>query len=279
MKKFLKYGCLSCLTLLVLLVLFVAWFWNMIRTVPQESKNQQVRIAKEVFEEHFGLEVIAVEPDNQIWSEAGHFNVTVTLKDGTLLDLDDFQDGSPYTLTYSTTGSETVDSLLTDILLNRSLNRDFQVAVYPFEDMKNLLLRPEVHVMVDREKSLDWHVYMDLAVEVDQLDQAFFEEMTKIKSLMTYHREHETIFDAYTIKPEDQLEVRERVNRLVDQGYFKLYLNFALPALPADANIEEYVNMEAVKALPKHTRIGLYDAIHANSLVSVEYQTSEFPAE
>lgn len=261
------------------LILLAVWFWNMIRTIPQESKNQQVRIAKEVFEEHFGLEVIAVETDSQIWSEAGHFNVTVTLKDGTLLDLEDFQDGSPYTLTYSTTGSETVDSLLTDILLNRSLNCDFQVAVYPFDDMKNLLLRPEVYVMVDREKSLDWHVYMDLAVEVDRLDQAFFEEMTKIKSLMTYHREHETIFDAYTIKPEDQLEVRERVNRLVDQGYFKLYLNFALPDLPADAKIEEYVNMEAVKALPKHTRIGLYDAIHANALVSVEYQTSEFPAE
>lgn len=99
------------------LILLAVWFWNMIRTVPQESKNQQVRIAKEVFEEHFGLEVIAVETDSQIWSEAGHFNVTVTLKDGTLLDLEDFQDGSPYTLTYSTTGSETVDSLLTDILL------------------------------------------------------------------------------------------------------------------------------------------------------------------
>lgn len=277
MKKFLKYGCLSALVFLVLLMLFAVWTWKAMLTVPQETKQEQIRITKEVFEDHLGLEVISVVPDDKIWSEAGHFNVTVTLKDGTVLDLDDFQDGPPYTLTYSTTGSETVDSLLTDILLERSLNRDFQVAVYPFEDMKNLLLRPEVHAMVDKEKSLDWHVYMDLAVDVEQLGQAFFEEMTKIKSLMTYHLEHETIFDAYTIEPENQLAVREGVNRLVDQGYFKLYLAFALPDLPADAKIEDYLNMDAVAALPKHTRVGLYDEIHAHARVRVVYETSDFP--
>lgn len=277
MTKLLKYGCLSCLTLLVLAVFFVIWLWQTMLSLPQETREHEIRIAKEVFEDRFGLEVISVVPDDKIWSEAGHFTVTVTLKDGTLLDLDDAQEGPPYTLTYSTTGSDTVDGLLTDLLLNRSLNRDFQVAVYPFEDIKQLLLKPEVHDMVDREKSLDWHVYMDLAVDVAQLDQAFYKEMTTIKSLMTYHSDHETIFDAYTIKPEHQLEVRNRVNRLVDQGYFKLYLNFALPDLPADGKIEDYLNMDALASLPRQTRIGLYDEIHANATVKLEYQTSDFP--
>lgn len=269
MKKILKYGCLSCLTLVLGFVFFVWYIFYENAQVPKVTKEHTIQVVEEAFEDYLGIEVYFIRTGLKYFGTE-YFDVDMILTDGRLFDLDDQQEGPNYRFSTGMNGEETAAELARAFLFDE-FNSGFKVTILPFEDMKQLFFKPEVQGLVEGEGDWDEHVYQGLAIEGEQITPGFIEELAIIKSLMIYQEGADTIFEAYKIAEKDKLEVRQRYYKLVEQGYFELTFRFTIKGIKQGDNIEDYLNMDEVRKLPKGTEIILSDALFNQATVELEY--------